>query len=750
MNGGRIGRSCATRALKNAKFLQASHIMPAEEPPGGYSSVVPLPLLERLHELGAADLENYKDLQDFIKGRRVPAPSNAVIGSLFSGTLFFVRVVFITNTANGPGTPVSVSDADVATAIQYATLAAPAISGYASQYGSNTITVSQTVLEFTAKLPLTTYTDLALQLWVDTIVLTNRLDPRSSAVVVLNPNGVINANCISSMGQLGYHQHAVVPYCFANVTGEFFNVQDFQDLYANQLSHEIAEMTVDPKADFSNPEVCDACGPNCPPAWRDFFNDNYIYLKTSSDFPPGFLYNFFINAIAKPGWVGQCPANELACKYPPPGFGNLIDSKHHIWFGDFSGVGRTQVMFYYSGDGHWWLGDLVGGLLNWRLVSQTAGFGNLLDGQHPIWIGDFTGAGHLQVLFYYAGDGNWWLGEMTNNGLSWSLVSQSAGFGNLLDGAHVIEMGNFGSGHMQVLFHYIGDGAWWLGTMSAGTLSWSPVGRHGFGNLLDGHHRIWIGDFAGEGWSQILFYSSSDGNWWLGTVSAGSLTWTLVSQSSGFGNLIDGRHAIWIADFLGNGRMSVMFYYATDGHWWLGTQSGGTLNWGLVSQSIGFGNLLDANHAIHIGKFTGPERAQVMFYYSGDGNWWLGDMGSGTLEWGLASHSGGFGNLLDGSHPIWINDFVGAGFDQVMFYYRGDGNWWLGAMAGGTPIAWSRVSQSGGFGNLIDNQHAIWFGRFTGAPREQILFYHLTDGQWWLGDTPGSTLDWALVGGTGS
>ena len=49
--------------------------------------------------------------------------------------------------------------------------------------------------------------------------------------------------------------------------------------------------------------------------------------------------------------------------------------------------------------------------LQWSLVSQTAGFGSLLDGQHPIWIADFTGVGHAQVMFYYAGDGNWWLEE---------------------------------------------------------------------------------------------------------------------------------------------------------------------------------------------------------------------------------------------------------------------------------------------------------------------------------------------------
>jgi hypothetical protein len=69
-------------------------------------------------------------------------------------------------------------------------------------------------------------------------------------------------------------------------------------------------------------------------------------------------------------------------------------------------------MFYYKGDGNWWLGSMANGKLNWSLVNQSAGFGNLIDGNHPIWIADFSGVGHADVLFYYNGDGNWWLGNM--------------------------------------------------------------------------------------------------------------------------------------------------------------------------------------------------------------------------------------------------------------------------------------------------------------------------------------------------
>ena len=228
----------------------------------------------------------------------------------------------------------------------------------------------------------------------------------------------------------------------------------------------------------------------------------------------------------------------------------------------------------------------------------------------------------------------------------------------------------------------------------------------------------------------------------------GQLQWSLVSQSAGFGNLIDGQHPIWIGDFTGAGHQQVMFYYRGDGNWWLGNMNGGQLQWSLVSQSAGFGNLIDGQHPIWIGDFTGAGHQQVMFYYRGDGNWWLGNMNGGQLQWSLVSQSAGFGNLIDGQHPIWIGDFTGAGHQQVMFYYRGDGNWWLGNMNGG-QLQWSLVSQSAGFGNLIDGQHPIWIGDFTGAGHQQVMFYYRGDGNWWLGNMNGGQLRWQFVGNTG-
>ncbi|MHA7291350.1 FG-GAP repeat domain-containing protein [Arthrobacter sp. MDT3-24] len=132
-----------------------------------------------------------------------------------------------------------------------------------------------------------------------------------------------------------------------------------------------------------------------------------------------------------------------------------------FWTGDFTGEGRTDVLFYYPGDGNWFLGRSDGNQLTWNFAGNTNGFGNLLEG-HMFWTGDFTGEGRTDVLFYYPGDGNWFLGRSDGNQLTWNFAGNTNGFGNLLEG-HMFWTGDFtGEGRTDVLFYYpvTATGSW--------------------------------------------------------------------------------------------------------------------------------------------------------------------------------------------------------------------------------------------------------------------------------------------------
>jgi hypothetical protein len=156
-------------------------------------------------------------------------------------------------------------------------------------------------------------------------------NPLGDCILIVGAPGVTNTTANPAQGVLGYHSASVVnnvPYIYFGLTSGGLTPQDTADKYQLVASHETAEMTVDPGANLANPEVCDPCGPNCDPVWRDFFDSNNNYLFSSAFFPPVQSYDYFINAIIQPQYTGQyndlCMTPPFACAYAPPGTSNTF------------------------------------------------------------------------------------------------------------------------------------------------------------------------------------------------------------------------------------------------------------------------------------------------------------------------------------------------------------------------------------------------------------------------------------------
>ena len=244
--------------MKNARYLQATapHLLPKQEPANGFRSRIPDRILAGLHTpLPPAELNRVSGLVAALQKHPAPKPRAAASAPLFNGTLVFAQVAF--RTARGF---VSVKPADLATAMDFTRLAVVPISAYATQYGPNRLDVAPQAVRFNADAGDGTYNDQILQGWVNAIVAQHKLSA-NTCVVILNPPGVVNADADPSQGVGGYHGMANVPYCFVNVMGSGLTVKDDANVYALALSHEIAEMIVDPRADLANPEVCDPCLP---------------------------------------------------------------------------------------------------------------------------------------------------------------------------------------------------------------------------------------------------------------------------------------------------------------------------------------------------------------------------------------------------------------------------------------------------------------------------------------------------------
>ena len=301
---------CVTRLLKNARFLQRAEIgaLPEVEPPEGFGSMISLGDLRRLHMMEPEEAR--AALGNRPLARRPPRPGIKAVSPLFAGTLRFVQATFVSS-----GVSYAVPPADQQTAVRYATLAAVPISQYASQYGPNSLALDGNAIAFQATLAGGKYNDQTLSGWTDRIAQEQGLKP-DSCLAFLNPVGVKNTDADASQGVLGYHNvsGSGVPYIFVNVMGKGLTVRDEKDVYAVALSHEMAEMTVDPRADESNPEISDDCSGNCNVDHRDYFGPDGAWVGGA----PTKDYAFFIDGIVKPESVSQCPAPTSACVYPPP------------------------------------------------------------------------------------------------------------------------------------------------------------------------------------------------------------------------------------------------------------------------------------------------------------------------------------------------------------------------------------------------------------------------------------------------
>lgn len=251
----------------------------------------------------------------------VRAAGPRIATPLFSGTVHFLTVQFRT-----PAGVVGVSVDDTLVAVAFCRTIAPVASRYASQYGPNSLAIAAGA----PNAPVTpsggtTYSDAELAAWVDSFAATEDL-PAGDAVGVLNPSsGVENTDARVSEGVLGYHSISPKgrPYLFVNARGSGFQPADPSGYFALALSHELQELLVDPRADGSNPEVCDPCAGNCgATAALELFDASARYLGSVTTAttapPPGTKYAFYLNSMVRPANAADCPAPPTACAYPPP------------------------------------------------------------------------------------------------------------------------------------------------------------------------------------------------------------------------------------------------------------------------------------------------------------------------------------------------------------------------------------------------------------------------------------------------
>jgi negative regulator of replication initiation len=324
--------TCSTRAVKVLKYIQRNSPNSISRASLAELEKLPATVLSSAHTLSNwTELTNDEQLRSWLRSAPPPAAKSSISGPLFNGTLVFAQVSFAQ--PNLP--PSGVLAADIQTAISYATLAAIPINRYASQYGPNWIRVWPVAIPFTANLQSSSFTHADFEGWVDDIGQFMRKQVSNPCIVIMHNRDLPNSASFTGERNSFHSQTSSgIPYCYSLVFGENLTVADNnhtfgsltrQKVYAHNLSHEVAEMVVDPRGDDSNREVCDACSGNCNVQFFDLFDQNGVFMGGTTDTASATGFSFFINSIVSAAvavdenfCVSPGANAQVACVYPPP------------------------------------------------------------------------------------------------------------------------------------------------------------------------------------------------------------------------------------------------------------------------------------------------------------------------------------------------------------------------------------------------------------------------------------------------
>ena len=114
------------------------------------------------------------------------------------------------------------------------------------------------------------------------------------------------------------------------------------------------------------------------------------------------------------------------------------------------------------------------------------------------------------------------------------------------------------------------------------------------------------------------------------------MNWSLAGNTTGFGQGHLRSQLVYVGNFSRADRSEILFYEPSDNNWWLGTHDGNQLNWTFAGNTTGFGRGHLTGQLVYVGNFSRADRAEVLFYYPGDDNWWLGTHDGNQLNWTFA------------------------------------------------------------------------------------------------------------------
>ncbi|MBD0370059.1 MAG: VCBS repeat-containing protein [Pyrinomonadaceae bacterium] len=263
---------------------------------------------------------------------------------------------------------------------------------------------------------------------------------------------------------------------------------------------------------------------------------------------------------------------------------------------DFNGDGRADPSVFCQSDGTWYRLNMADGAISSNQWGADS------DKLVP---GDYDGDGRTDIAVYRPSDGNWYIRNSASNTVT------IKGWGANTD---IPVPGDYdGDGKTDIAVYRPGEGNWYI--INSATNS---VTMRGWGASTD---KPVEGDYDGDRRTDIAVYRPSDGNWYIIRSSDGAVH---VQQ---WGDSTDKPVQ---ADYDGDGRTDVAVYRAGTWyiHYWTNAQT--VKDWG------------DSSDTPVPADYDGDGKADIAVYRAGEGNWYILQSSTGTMN---IQYLGGSGDV---------------------------------------------------------------------------------------------------------